>query len=189
VQRGLKPEQIPQVARDYYEAFRTKCAIFGPPEKVIAVFCAGFVLENALVASCGDEVAGVAGFKSRGQPLIQLQLMTMIRQLGLFRALLGYLIARLFDEKPARGELLMDGIFVSERYRGRGIGNLLLHAICDLAREQGLTQVRLRVVDTNPNARRLYERVGFVGRSEARHPWFQRLLGFGSVTTMVKILS
>lgn len=45
--------------------------------------------------------------------------------------------------------------------------------------------VRLEVVDSNAGARRLYERVGFVGIKTAVYPYLHSL-GFTAVTTMVK---
>ena len=44
--------------------------------------------------------------------------------------------------------------------------------------------VRLEVVDTNPRARALYEREGYVAVRTERTPYLRRAMGFGEVTTM-----
>ena len=46
--------------------------------------------------------------------------------------------------------------------------------------------VRLDVVDSNPRARRLYEREGFVPVRTVRTPYLQRAMGFAASTTMVR---
>lgn len=188
IQRGLPPEQALQAAREYYEAFRTKCAWFGPAERIIRVLCASFVLDNAVVALQHGSIVGMAGFKLHGKPLLQLRFTTCIRELGLIRGALAYVLYRIFDRQPARDELLMDGLYVGAQCRGQGVGTKLLDAICDVAREQGLMKVRLQVVDTNADAQRLYERLGFRVDEQHDYPWARRLLGFGKVITLMKRL-
>lgn len=46
--------------------------------------------------------------------------------------------------------------------RGRGVGELLIRAVIDRARELGCHRVVLCVVDVNTKAIRLYDRLGFV---------------------------
>ena len=53
------------------------------------------------------------------------------------------------------------GVYVREPARGRGIGEAMIHAALDWARECGLVSVRLSVVATNHSAKRCYERCGF----------------------------
>jgi len=47
-------------------------------------------------------------------------------------------------------------------WRGRGLGERLIRAALDAARERGFEKVELSVYATNPRARALYEKVGFV---------------------------
>lgn len=85
------------------------------------------------------------------------------------------------------GELLLDGIAVDPAARGQGLGARLLREADLLAAERGLRRVRLSVVDTNPRARALYERLGFVAVHSERVGALGRLYGgFGAVTDMVK---
>ena len=50
---------------------------------------------------------------------------------------------------------------VIESLRGQGIGNAFLQRQIQLAREKGQKQCSLYVASSNPNAQRLYERLGF----------------------------
>ena len=61
----------------------------------------------------------------------------------------------------------------------------LLTRIADHARATGHHAVRLDVIDTNPRARALYERVGFKAKGQTKLGPFARVFGFSSATTMV----
>jgi ribosomal protein S18 acetylase RimI-like enzyme len=69
-----------------------------------------------------------------------------------------------------------------------GVGTKLLDAIVEVAQARGYRQVRLDVVDTNPRARQLYERRGFVAVETKSYPWLRHLLGFSASTTMLLTL-
>ncbi len=56
----------------------------------------------------------------------------------------------------------IQGLAVDTTTRGRGIGTALLEAACAETLRQGGTRITLRVLATNVDARRLYERAGFV---------------------------
>lgn len=54
------------------------------------------------------------------------------------------------------------GMYVAPRLRGRGVGEALLRETIRRASVPGLRVILLSVSETQPGARRLYERVGFV---------------------------
>ena len=54
------------------------------------------------------------------------------------------------------------GIGVDPARQGQGIGNALLTATIELAREEGHAALSISVSERNLVARRLYERAGFV---------------------------
>mgnify|MGYP001165092409 FL=1 len=83
----------------------------------------------------------------------------------------------------------MDGIAVTGAARGRGAGTALLAEICWIARTSGRHAVRLDVIDTNPRARALYERNGFVAGKVTQLGPLSRLFGFSTATAMVKRLA
>jgi ribosomal protein S18 acetylase RimI-like enzyme len=54
------------------------------------------------------------------------------------------------------------GVYVSEQYRGKGIGRALLGELVEMARRlPGMEQVALAVSSQNAGAKRLYESLGF----------------------------
>lgn len=57
---------------------------------------------------------------------------------------------------------IIDGLGVLPSAQGRGVGEALVRAAVERARAEGAAKVTLRVLGTNPAARRLYERCGFV---------------------------
>lgn len=52
-------------------------------------------------------------------------------------------------------------MFVDEKFRGKGISNLLLNDLKKWVLSQGITEVRLQVYDENEAAVRAYEKAGF----------------------------
>jgi GNAT superfamily N-acetyltransferase len=62
-------------------------------------------------------------------------------------------------EDPATAELV--SMYVRPRARGRGVGEALVVAVIDWARDKNAAHVHLWVTETNAHARALYGRLGF----------------------------
>lgn len=79
-------------------------------------------------------------------------------------------VGRLYLHESA-SELRIVDILLDETVRGRGLGSTLLCRLQQEVRERGLAALALQVLITNPAARRLYERLGFVleGDETAMH--------------------
>ena len=58
----------------------------------------------------------------------------------------------------------VDELYIDERWRGRGVGKLVLEQITDRARQLRVQNLLLEVTESNTPARRLYERAGFADR-------------------------
>jgi ribosomal protein S18 acetylase RimI-like enzyme len=65
------------------------------------------------------------------------------------------------------GAVWLEAAAVARPWQNRGIGTSLVQAVEALAAERGYAAVELGVEDSNPAARRLYERLGY--RSVARN--------------------
>ena len=68
---------------------------------------------------------------------------------------------------------LLEGVRVSARHRGRGIGESLVRAAVERARGHGCRLVQLTTDRTRSDAQRFYERLGF----EASHVGMKLTLG------------
>jgi ribosomal protein S18 acetylase RimI-like enzyme len=101
---------------------------------------------------------------------------------ALWRAGALWLLSREVDND----RFLLDGLCVDPAARGTGVGTALLVAITEEARARGYRGVRLDVVDTNPRARALYEREGFVALRTVEMGPLRHLFGFARSTTMIR---
>lgn len=189
IQHGLPDALRDQAAQLYYEAFRQKLApIFKDEAAAKRILAADFNGRYALVALDGERLVGIAGVKHDGGQLAALKWASFRQQFGLLRGTGRYLLLALLSRTQRHGELLMDGIVVDAAARGQGIGSLLLDAVIAYARERGDKTVRLDVVDTNPDAQRLYTRKGFVAEKSQHYGWMTRWMGFTGATTMIYAL-
>lgn len=65
------------------------------------------------------------------------------------------------EDETQAGELYLDTVSVNPNHQGKGIGRKLILAMIEKAKTKGFTQVGLLVDENNPNAKRLYESIGF----------------------------
>ena len=142
-------------------------------------------LPFAFAALAEGELAGLAGYcTADGSFTGGLNTAMLWKHLKLWRGIRAACVFSLYERTRQADELLLDGIAVDARWRGRGIGTQLLEQVKAHAKAEGLTQVRLDVVDTNPQARQLYARCGFIVEKEEKYPLLRPLLGFGGSATM-----
>ena len=141
------PEHSRLVAAELYdEAFGRKLQVAIPDDSIRkAVFVAGMDLQRGIAALDEDgALVGLAGFHDAGGSLTGLIDFKILRDhIGLGGAIRAFFVFALLDRKPEKGELLMDGIVVSERARGRGIGSGLFSALEEYAVGEGLRTIRL----------------------------------------------
>lgn len=61
---------------------------------------------------------------------------------------------------PAKKVLYLEDIFVRESYRGKGIGNLFLKKLEEIARENNCLKMTWKCLGWNQNSRSFYEHIG-----------------------------
>lgn len=178
-------------ARLYDAAFGRKLgAAIRDDAARLAVLGAGLDLTRGIAAFESDRLVGLAGIHdTEGSLTGGIGFAMMRRLIGPWRAMRAYAVFALLDRTPEPQELLMDGIVVASDHRGRGIGTGLFGVLEEYAASRGLGRIRLDVVDTNPDARRLYEGLGFEAVGTRRTPYLRSLMGFSASTTMVKDLN
>ncbi len=184
---GLPEHCRRQAAELYYEAFRQKFEpIMSSQQHGVAVLEKAFDSERAIVALWQGQLAGVAGLHYGGRQFVNARASAFAHEFGWLSGLWRFALFAAFAQRERKGVLLLDDIAVHSSMRGKGIGTRLLQAVFDLARSSGFGSVRLVVVDTNPDARRLYERLGFVPIQTRKYTYLRRVMGFAAATTMIK---
>lgn len=188
IRLGLADQYRRQAAELYYEAFRQKFEpIMNSQEDGVAILEESFAPDLGIIALCRDELVGAAGLKYGGRDFVHFKASGLVRQYGWLRGLFKLVLLYVcFAKRQTKDELTIDSIVVHPAMRGKGIGTRLLEAVFDYARAGGFRSVRLEVVDTNPGARHLYERMGFVPTETHKHPYLRRVMGFSASITMVR---
>ncbi len=187
ISKGFEEDERDRIAALYWEAFAAKLHyVLGPRHKALTFLSEQLNPDCALTARGADgTVLGVAGFKTAQGALIGGEMRDLARIYGWLSACWRGPLLGLVERDLENGILLMDGICVGADARGLGLGTALLRAIKDEAQQQGLNAVRLDVISTNPRARALYEREGFIAIGHENLGLFRFIFGFRSATKML----
>jgi ribosomal protein S18 acetylase RimI-like enzyme len=188
--RSEMPEEFRrEVAGIVYEAFQRKLALLiGLPEQGVAILETGLDPTMAIVALSQGRPVGVAGLQYDGRNFINPQRAEFVRQFGALSGTARFVMFKLFAQAYYQEDMYIDILAVSPDMRGKGVGTRLLEAVFQIAREKKFKSVSLEVVDTNPGARRLYERLGFVARRTYPYPYLRGIAGFSASIKMIKPL-
>lgn len=184
---GVPENQRVEVAKILYDTFEDKFRIFFRNRSKFIAFASNCLRDDRTLVAFKDGVTvGAAGLEWEGKNFLDASFQQTVEVYGLGALRVGLLDILFLFTKPAKNELLIDSLAVSEDERGKGIGSKLLGSVIEYARSNGFDRIRLEVVETNHNARRLYERIGFTEFKVQKIPYpFSRLIGFGSVTEMI----
>ena len=189
VEHGLPETLRRDAARLYWQAFGGKLgAVLGPDARALRFLERVIRLDQVIVARDGDQLLGLAGFKTPqgsfagGSPA---DMRAVYGRIGAFwRMTLIGLLSRDIDND----RFLLDGICVAVPRRSQGIGAALMAEISAEAVRRGYSAVRLDVVDGNWRARALYERLGYRAVKQQRLGPLRHVFGFSVATTMVRDL-
>ncbi|HVB71668.1 MAG TPA: GNAT family N-acetyltransferase [Acidimicrobiales bacterium] len=75
--------------------------------------------------------------------------------------LLGFAVLSTFRDRPAYATTVENSVYVLRASRGRGVGEALLRALVDAARDLGFHCLVARIVGENEGSIRLHEKCGF----------------------------
>ncbi len=191
VTQGFADPEREVVAELFWQAFSSKLdRVMGPEKRALAFLRETLDPRFALVARDeSDALLGLAGFKTKQGGLIKAGLRDMSRHYGWFGSLWRAALLSLLERDLKEGVFQMDGIFVMPACRGLGVGSCLLDAVQEQARASGMKEVHLDVIDSNPRARALYERVGFRPVATEHTGPLRLVFGFSSSTRMSRVVS
>jgi ribosomal protein S18 acetylase RimI-like enzyme len=163
IELGIPEELHHQAAIICCEGFFSQIEwLFGSKQKAITVLEHSFDSELGVAAQMQGQLVGFVGLKYENRPFLQFERSHCIRELGLLRGLLAWvLLNNISPAKPLSDEMYIAVLVVDASMRGKGIGSLLMQAAFEIAQQNQCTAVVLDVANTNPDARRLYERLGF----------------------------
>ena len=183
---GFESDQKAQVTRLFWDAFKQKLSFALKPEEKAFEFLELVIdADHAISAvNFNGDVIGVAGFKTDMGAFVGGGIKELCQVYGPFGGIWRAGVLLLLDRSKEKVTLLMDGLFVSDKARGLGVGSALLNAIKKEASKRGYSRVRLDVIDSNPRARALYEREGFVAEDTSDFGPLRYFFGFQEVTTM-----
>lgn len=182
------PEHLREAAADiYYEAFRRKLGpLLGAEARAKAALAASFDLDCIIAALENDKLLGIVALQQGSKRFAKLRFSTMRNHYGLFEGTYRLALMTVFESYNRHSGLYIEAIAVAPEARGRGIGTLLLDNVTGYAREKGYPHLTLEVVNTNPNAQRLYEREGFKVVKTSEYGVFTQGLGFTESFEMQK---
>ncbi len=185
---GLPMELRREAAELYIAAFDRKLGpILGRDQRAVGYLAQTLKLTKSIAALGPEgELLGLAGFHDNDGGFVGGGFGDLRQWYGMAGAIWRSALLSLFERSPQKNQLLMDGVVVSSKSRGLGIGTELLNGITQIAAAKKLAEVRLDVVDTNPRAQALYERHGFVAAGEESVWPLHWLFGFRKSTTMVR---
>ncbi len=190
LQHPVPAEVSEAAAALYWQAFAGKLGfVMGPDAKGQAYVARVFDPSHGISAHASDgTMLGVAGFKTAKGAMVGGSFSDLRAIYGAIGALWRAAVLQALERDTENTRFLMDGVCVATHARGQGVGTALLDAICKEAKARGYAQVRLDVIDSNPRARALYERVGFVAFKTVSIGPLRHLFGFRSSTAMAKAL-
>lgn len=185
---GIPEKHKAEAAALYWEAFSEKLNFtMGPKYRAMLFINNVMRLDHGICAH--DEygrLVGVAGFKTKQGALVGGEFKDLRRVYGWVSGSIRMLLLSLLERDVENERFLMDGIFVAQEARGRGVGTALLEAIYAEAKARGYNQVRLDVIDTNPRAKALYLHEGFVEVETKSIGFLHHIFRFNAATTMVR---
>ena len=187
---ALPNELRSQAAEVYWAAFSQKYRALLPGKEIaIHLLARVFNTPQAIIAVQQGRCIGIAGLHYNGRTFVSTPLSIFREELGWLRGTFGVWSFHAFEPHPAEDEVRIECLAVAPEARGKGVGTQLLAAVYASAKKHGFEKVRLEVVDTNPEARRLYVREGFTCVRTDHLPIMHIFAGYAAQDVMIKQLS
>ncbi len=151
-----------------YEAFLKKIRhlwLFNKTEGQAKQFLtSAAIFENGVYALLDDTVVGYIALDKRDASFFKYELKNFTKIFGKWGGLWRYAfhkIVNYFETPLNDNEAKVEMIAVNKSVRGQGIGEQLLLTAFEQVKKENISKIFLEVVDTNPKAKKLYERLGF----------------------------
>ena len=116
---------------------------------------------NCFSAVCGSEMLGLLAFQINNTNFLSITLKRIFSVYGIMNGIIKAIGLSMLIHKSNSDEIYLEAIAVNESARGKGVGTQLINALFLFAKENNFKSITLQVIDTNPKAKELYERLGF----------------------------
>lgn len=133
-------------------------------DKLAKAFSHMFNLKVFYIAVIDGEIAGITSCTDGKVSSIHLENKELKKHLGLFMGTIAYsVLKKEFEEKPypfeiEKGMGMVEFVATSTKYRGHGVATAIMDYIFDFT---PYDVYALEVADTNTNAVKLYEKLGY----------------------------
>ena len=165
----------------FYDAFEQKIrALIKSREKAIAIYNRSLKNDQVFYALMDGNVVGLIGLHYKNKPFLEFKYRDLRKYFNPLQSYFIYRIYKLTSPKIKDDVLRIDSIAVDKSSRGLGIGTQLINKVFEFANNKGFNEVILEVINTNPKAKALYERIGFKEKKIVRYYFLTRSAGFSS---------
>ncbi len=175
----------------YFNSLKEKLEpILGSDERAKKLLAKSVTADQCIAAVHEGKIIGILGVQTKDGGFVNPSLKTMTSIYGKIGGVIRLAGLALLYHRTKTGEVYVDGVAVHPAMRGKGIGTKLLEVLESKALERQMKVITLDVIDTNPKAKALYKRLGFIEiKKEDIRPLNRFIkLPFKSVTFMEKII-
>lgn len=189
LQRGLPIELTSSAADLFLKAFGSKFfPILGHGEKTKKLIESSLNTNNCISALENGDLVGILAIQEKNKSFVDISFSNIKSKYGLIKGLIKAVLLSLFIYKPVDNEFYIECVAVTDSAQGKGIGTRLLNELFSQALNEGIKKITLEVINTNTEAKSLYERLGFrIEKSSSIWP-FNKMIGwtFSEVIKMNK---
>ena len=164
-----------------YDAFEQKIrALIKSKEKALAIYNKSLKNDQVFYALLDGNVVGLIGLQYKNKTFLEFKYRDLRKYFNPLQSYFIYRIYKLTSPKIKDDVLRIDSIAVDKSFRNLGIGTQLINKVFEFAKNKGFKEVILEVINTNPKAKGLYERIGFKEKKIVRYYFLTRSAGFSS---------
>jgi len=179
ITKGLSPNYNSIAAELFLNALGEKFTpILGDKIKAKELLELSINPNNCFSAIAETELLGLLAFQIKNTNFLSITLKKIFSVYGFWSGIIKAIGLSMLFHKSNSEEIYLEAIAVSESARGKGVGTQLIEALFLFAKEKNLKSITLHVIDTNPKAKELYERLGFCVVKNSRIWPINKIMGF-----------
>ena len=191
INEGLPVKFKRSAAELFLEAFSDKfIPILGRKDKAKRLIEFSIEPGNCFYAEEDGKLLGLLAFQTIEGSFLNPSLKVLIPIYGFLISIFKVFNLSMLQHKIKTCELYIEAIAVTDFARGKGIGTKLIETMTEFAMNNEYNCLTLQVIDTNPLAKELYEKLGFSVIKNSKIWPVNKLIGwpFSEVFLMQKII-